>query len=180
MVRALLAIGADPSRAGFDGATAAHFAALRCPTDSLDALLDAAPHLVDSPDGFGKTPLMYAAQRQNELGALCCRLLLARGADARRTNNSGQAALHIAAAFGTPFAVRALLLAPGADPSAPTAGGWTAVHYVAAGDFGTSDIAGRPRPGPSERVGALRALLEAGADAAAICGGDGPGGQQVS
>lgn len=85
-VRELLAQGVDPDeRGGAAGFAALHHAAKAGAVEAMEGLIDGGA-TVDLPSTRGLTPLM--------VGAMACRaevvaVLLARGADARRTDTSG-------------------------------------------------------------------------------------------
>ena len=137
------------------------------------------PDSLDATDGFGFTPLDWAATRGEweafelliEAGARhdnvgfdggtvlhraahhdrpdMVRLLLDQGADPSFQNQWGRAALHVAARRGCDL-VAALLLSRGADPNVATKEGWTPLHVAYK--------AGQPR--------VVELLLESGADPA--------------
>jgi hypothetical protein len=139
--------------------------------------LKKSPDSLDAKDGFGFTPLDWAATREEwdafelliEAGARhdnvgfdggtvlhraahhdrpdMVRLLLDRGADLSIQNQWGRTALHVAARRGCDL-VAALLLSRGADPNAVTREGWTPLHVAYK--------AGQPR--------VVELLLESGAD----------------
>ena len=94
-VQALLAGGADPSRAQGDGMTALHMAALEGHADVVAVLLGAGAEVGATTRIGAYTPLHLASQGGH--GAVV-RALLEKGADATRaTTNSGTTPLHLAA-----------------------------------------------------------------------------------
>jgi hypothetical protein len=152
----------------------------------LRALLDAGAW--HSPtDTSGRTPLHLAAAGRSCCADACCvRLLLEAGADATRRDDFGSTPLHLARSAD---AARRLVDA-GADPNARNAHGRTALHFacnkelvetlVGAGaqldarDNNGQTPLGRAAdllqhyfgrsPGPAARLGAIEALVTAGAD----------------
>lgn len=150
VVAALLARGADPTRAsGPHRMTALHAAAkgghVAVIAALLDALVDAKSRkkCVDALDGTGCTPLYWAARKGH---AAAAELLLARGADPEVTGADWRP-LHIASANDS-LEVVAQLLAHGAQANATMEFGITALDFAAA--QGSPDVA--------------RLLLDAGAD----------------
>ena len=117
----LLAKGAELQARDRAGATVLHLAANRGYEELFVDLLGrfAGPDVVD---GTGSTPLEEACWR-GQAGIV--KILLARGADAKRVHpRSGLQPLHVAAQKGAAD-VAALLMAAGADPNAPDRDGVT-------------------------------------------------------
>lgn len=79
--------GADVDAADAQGFTPLHFAAQECHPGAAQQLLDAGAS-IDSVNTFGNTPLWVATMHSRGRGEVI-ELLLARGADEHRANNSG-------------------------------------------------------------------------------------------
>lgn len=146
-VQALLAGGADPSRAQGDGTTPLHMAALEGHREVVDALLAAGAEIGATTRIGAYTPLHLASQGGH--GAVV-RALLEKGADAMlATTNSGATPLHLAARAVAGEDAVAALLEHGADSNArESSSGQTPLMFAAA----------------SDRTPAVRVLLEHGAD----------------
>ncbi len=97
----------------------------------VQAELDKGVNVNAKEDGFGPTPLQFAAGYGHKEIA---ELLIAKGANVKANNNNGFTALHLAASEGHKEVVE-LLIANGADVNAGD-GGWTPLHGAA--DGGTS------------------------------------------
>jgi ankyrin repeat protein len=148
-VRALLRAGADPNAAQGDGLTALHVAAQAGNLEIARLLIDARANVDVGTRIGGYTPLHLAAQAAH---AEVVAALLAAGADANvAAMPSGATPLHLAArAIEGEAAVRALLEG-GADANAREAhAGQTPLMFAAS--YG--------------RIGAVRELLQRGADPA--------------
>jgi ankyrin repeat protein len=145
----LLARGADVDAAEGDGMTALHWAAERGHVAVADVLLSAAA-AVEAKTRIGSyTPLHVASRRGH--GDVVRRLLEA-GADPDAvTTNSGVTPLHLAAAASGGTDAVVALLTHGADANAREASAGQTPLMFAAG---------------AGRAGAVRALLQAGADPA--------------
>lgn len=106
LVRALLERGADPRRRADNGARALDLAASQGQLAVVQLLLAHDPQLLDLPGGGENTALMVAAGWGH---AEVVRVLLERGADARKRLADGRHALDWAAHRGHPAAVEQLL-----------------------------------------------------------------------
>lgn len=126
--------------------------------ERLRTLIDAAPETALAADGYGMTPLHWAARA----GALrCLALLLESGAEADARNKARRTALHLAA--------EGALSHHGAGPDNPRQ--QEAIRLLAkyGADLNVQDAKGRTplhRAAYEGRVAAVEALLAAGADPA--------------
>ena len=112
--------------------------------DHLQALIDADANVAEAVDGYGMTPLHWAARA----GAIdCAEVLLARGADVDVTNKTLRAPLQLAAEADQVEVIR-LLARHGADVHTQDRKGRTPLH----------------RATYEGQVAAAEALLEVGAD----------------
>jgi ankyrin repeat protein len=113
-VRAAIAAGAD--LAADAKKSPLHAAAEIGDVEVIEALPTAAVRkLIDSLDSMDRTPLMCAAQKDRLEAA---QALIELGADVNAKSSTGDTALRVTAAEGTPEMAR-LLLAAGADPLLP-------------------------------------------------------------
>jgi RNA polymerase sigma factor (sigma-70 family) len=94
--------------------------------------LDAEPGLASARDGWGRTPLLWAAHGGH---VAAMEPLRAAGADIHARAEHGWSALHLAAEFGHVAAVQRLL-EWGAEREASLVGGWTPIHSAAAAGHG--------------------------------------------
>ncbi len=92
-VQLLLDKGADPLATDEQGVTALHAAVLRGSTDIVNALLDEEPELRDFPTKEGRTPLHYAAAKDQYD---CVDCLVLKNANLNARDVYGKTALHIA------------------------------------------------------------------------------------
>lgn len=111
-MRALLAAGADTEYRDHNGDRALLWAARGLNAEAMRLLLEAGSPPDSETDPYGRTPLMDASFIGDEAAV---RLLLDRGADPHRFNQSAETALHFAAWGGSTEMAR-LLLAAGAHP----------------------------------------------------------------
>ena len=116
-IRELLAAGAPTSqptssRDAFVGSTLLHWAILRRDLRVLSVLAQSmsGTPAIDATNAQGSTPLMLACRFNVKI----VRTLLLHGARQDQQNNSGRAALHVAAFMGNKDIVEALCAAPGA------------------------------------------------------------------
>ena len=144
-VRTLLRDGADVNAALGDGTTALHWAALNDDAELARVLLYAGANLEPITRLGAYTPLHLASR---EGSAAVVSALIEAGADLARYTDTGVLPLHLAAESGNAEAV-ATLLAQGADVDARDEGAErTPLMFATA----------------SNRLGAMRVLLDAGAD----------------
>lgn len=144
-----VASGADLNAIGTEGYAALHVAVQLGSYDMTELLITSGAN-VDLQDGpFGNVPLVYAIEGEKEELAL---LLLDSGADVEAIDSNGVALLHVAAATDNARVVRELVLR-GADVNRRSYDDRTPLHFAA---WGTN------------RINALRTLLELGADPNAV------------
>lgn len=125
--------------------------------ERLGELIDAAPETALAADGYGMTPLHWAARA----GALrCLALLLERGAEANAPNKARRTALHLAA--------EGAMSHHGAGPDNPRQEETIRLLAKYGADLNVQDAKGRTplhRATYEGRVAAAEALLALGADA---------------
>ncbi|MCB1136229.1 MAG: ankyrin repeat domain-containing protein [Chlamydiia bacterium] len=100
---------------------------------SVEALLRTKPD-IDAVDRHGMTPLMYAAQSQQEDAWASARTLLHAGANANLVDQQGRTALMLAVIGGQLRAIAQLLSFPGIDLAVQDAQGWDAVRHAVKND----------------------------------------------
>lgn len=129
-VRALLAHGADLRAATRKGQTALMWAAAENHAAVVEALIEAGADLHARSTGErGFTPFLFAVRAG---GLETVRVLLAAGADANETFESGPSAgmsALVLAVANARYELAVFLLNHGADPNA-AAQGWTALHQI--------------------------------------------------
>ena len=102
VITRLLALGADPNIKDNEGRTCLHVAAAGGYSEDIVCeiityLCSKHPNIVNAVDKRGQTPLHIAAATMNHK---VIQLLIAFGADPRKTDNEGRTFLHVAAARG--------------------------------------------------------------------------------
>ena len=107
----LLAAGADPNVPAQETRTALSWAAAQGSEESLELLLQQPSIALDTPDTFGQTPLLRAADAGHTKSV---RMLLNKGANVMHADNEGRTALSLAAVKGHKVVAK-LLLKNGAE-----------------------------------------------------------------
>ena len=177
-IRGLLEDGLDPNGAQPDGMTALHWSAYRDNLETAELLIESGAD-PDAQNRYGVTPLHLACVNGN---SAMVEVLVGAGADPNGVQRGGETALMTAARTGKVGAVR-VLLDHGAEVGAREAvGGQTALMWAAAeGHAGVvrllvksgASVEARLASGFTPllfavregRIEAMKALLEAGADA---------------
>jgi ankyrin repeat protein len=136
--------GADVLKPDKDGASALHLAVLNRRHDIAKWILDAHPEAIDQSTKDNRTPLIFAAGREDNDAV--CQMLIQRGANVKAAGDYGTTPLHEAADKAKPEFLRQLI-ALGADVDAANKDGTTPMNEAITGD--------KPEN--------LKVLLEAGA-----------------
>ena len=143
--RMLLAAGANPNIPAHETKTALSWAAAQGSEESLGLLLQQPSIALDTPDKFGQTPLLRAADAGHTKSV---RMLLDRGANVKHADDEGRTALSLAAVRGHKVVAK-LLLKNGTEMNAQDKKGNTALALAAG----------------KNHDAVVRFLLESGADA---------------
>ena len=141
----LLAAGADPNIPAHETRTALSWAAAEGSEESVELLLQQPSIALDTPDTFGQTPLLRAADAGHTKSV---RMLLNKGANIKHADNESRTSLSLAAVNGHKVVAK-LLLKNGAEINAQDKTGNTPLALAA----------------EKNHDAVVRFLLESGADA---------------